>query len=89
MEVAGAALGLAAVDLAGVLQGLAVVGDQGQVDGQGLAAPAEGLGQVALQGAVEAALQLVDSRGGWPAGRVRGGVGGGVAQGGTGGGAAR
>ena len=36
VEVAGAALGLAAVDLVDVAEGLAVVGDQGQVDGQPL-----------------------------------------------------
>ena len=37
-------------------RGLAVVGDEGEVDGQGLAASAQGMRQVALQGAVEAAL---------------------------------
>ena len=40
VEVAGAAFGLAAVDFVGVVQGLAVVGDEGEVDGQGLAAAA-------------------------------------------------
>ena len=58
VEVAGAALGLAAVDLAGADQRQAVVGDQGQVDGQALAAAAQGRRQVGGQGAVEAALQL-------------------------------
>src|SRR5206468_5345188 len=84
MEVAGAALGVAAVDLRGVMQRLAVVGDEGEVDGQGLALAAQRLGQVAVQGAVEAALQLGE---GGPAGQqgvVGGGVGGRVAQGGTG-----
>src|SRR3712207_4007588 len=87
MEVAGALLGLAAVDLARVAQRLAVVGDQDQVDGQGLAPSAEGLGEITLQGAVEAALQLVDVGGGGHQGGMDGGVAGGVAQGGAGGGA--
>ena len=86
VEVGGAALGLAAVDLVGVVQGLAVVGDEGQVDGQRLAAAAQGLGQVALQGAVEAALQFGEGGQGGQQGIVGGGVGGGVAQGGAGGG---
>ena len=60
VEVAGAVPGRAAVDLVGVAQGLAVVGHELEVDGQRLPALAEGLGQVALQGAVEAALQLGD-----------------------------
>src|SRR5205807_1069159 len=58
VEGAGAALGLAAVNLLQVVQGQAVVGDQVQVDGQGLPAAPQSLGQVALQGAIDAALQL-------------------------------
>ena len=57
VEVAGAALGLAAVDLVEVAEGLAVVGDQGQVDGQPLEVLAQGLGQVPGQGGVELPLQ--------------------------------
>ena len=76
MEVAGTLLGLAAIDLVGVRQGLAVVREQGQIDGQGLAAAAQRLGQVALQAAIEAALQFVDlgERGeqGGAHGRIRG-----------------
>jgi len=87
MEVAGAALGLAAVDLAGVLQRFAGVGDEDEVDGQGLPAAAEGLGEVALQGPVEAALQLGAVGEGGHQGGVQGGVGRGIAEGGTGGGA--
>jgi hypothetical protein len=37
VEVTGTALGLAAVDLAAVVQGLAVVGNEREVNGQGLA----------------------------------------------------
>ena len=59
MEVGGAALGLAAVDLGRVGVRQAVVGAQVQVDGQPLPAPAHGAGQVGRQGPVEAALQLV------------------------------
>ena len=58
MEMAGAALGLGAVDLIGVVQVSAVIGNQGQVDGQRLTPSAYGLGQVALEGAVESALQF-------------------------------
>jgi len=57
VEVGGALLGLASVDLTGIVLGLAVVGDKDEVDGQGLPAAAEGLGQVTLSGAVEAPLQ--------------------------------
>src|SRR5262249_15707038 len=72
------------VDLGGVLQGLAVVGDQVQVDGQGLAAAAQGRGQVALQGAVDAALQFADLGQGGQQGVVDGGIGRGPRQGGAG-----
>ena len=58
MEVAGAVLGLAAVDLVGVAERAAVVGDQGQVDGQPLEVLAQRLGQVPGQGAVELPLGL-------------------------------
>ncbi len=84
MEVGGATLGLAAIDFVGVVQGLAVVGGQRQVTGQGLAALAQGLGQVALQGAVEAPRQLGEGRQGGQEGVMHGGVGGGIAQGGAG-----
>ena len=57
VEVAGAVLGLAAVDLVEVAEGLAVVGDQGQVDGQPLEVLAERLGQVPGQRGVELPLQ--------------------------------
>ena len=57
MEMAGAALGLAAVDLGRVAEGLAVVGDQGQVDGQSLGVLAERLGQVSSQRGVELSLE--------------------------------
>jgi hypothetical protein len=58
VEVAGAVLGLAAVDLAEVAEGLAVVGDQRQVDGQPLEVSAQRLGQVTGEGRVELPLQL-------------------------------
>src|SRR5207248_516254 len=86
VEVAGTVAGLAAVDLVGVAQGLAVVGHELQVDGQGLSAAAEGLGQVALQGAVEAALQLRDRGQGSQQGIVGGRIGGRSPQGSAGGG---
>jgi hypothetical protein len=60
VEGAGAALGRAAVDLVLVVPVAAVVGDQVQVDGQRLPAAAQGVRQVALQGAVEAAQQFTD-----------------------------
>src|SRR5947199_229624 len=81
VEVAGATLGRAAVDLVGVVPGAAVVGDQVQVDGEGPPAAAQGVRQVALQGAVEAALQLVDLGEGGQEGVVGGLVAGGVEQG--------
>src|SRR5262245_64087602 len=81
MEVAGAALGRAAVDLVLVVQVAAVVVDPVQVDGQRLPAAAQGVGQVALQGAVEAALQLTDRGEGSQEGVVGGLVAGGVEQG--------
>jgi len=56
VEVRRAALGLAAEDLAEVAEWLAVVGREGEIDGEGLAAATQGVRQVALQGAVEAAL---------------------------------
>src|SRR5262249_32523888 len=71
-------LGRAAVDLGRVVQGLAVVGDQVQVDGQRLAAAAQGVGEVALQGGVYAGREL--RWGG--AVRPRGGAGGGCGGGG-------
>src|SRR5262249_57791163 len=80
VERAGAALGLAAVDLGRVAQRLAVVGDQVQVDGQGLAAAAQGTGQVALQGAVDAPLQFVGLGQGGQQGVVDRGVRRGAAQ---------
>ena len=65
---------------------MAVVGDESEVDGQRLAASAEGVRQIALQGAVEAALQfgVVGECGEQCI--VGGGVGGRVAEGVTGGG---
>src|SRR5207248_3245114 len=81
VEVAGAALGRAAVDLVRVVPVAAVVGDQVQVDGDRLPTAAQGVGQVALQGAVEAALQLVARREGSQEGVVGGLVAGGVEQG--------
>src|SRR5262249_17231838 len=75
-----------AVDLVVVVQGLAVVRDQMQVDGQRLAAAAQAARQVGAQGAVDAALQLVGRRQGGEQGVVGGGVGGGAAQAGAGGG---
>src|SRR5215831_20966113 len=62
VEVAGATAGLAAVDLGGVVQRLAVVGHQLQVDGQRLPALTQDPGQVALQRPVEATLQFGDVR---------------------------
>ena len=59
VEVTGAALGLAAEDLAQVEHGLAVVGDQHQVDGHLLLPAAQSAGHVGGQGAVEAAEQFV------------------------------
>ena len=44
VEVGGTALGLGAVDVIGVLKVLAVVGDQGQIQGHGLSAPPHGVG---------------------------------------------
>jgi hypothetical protein len=86
VEVAGAVLGPAAVDLVAVAQGLSVVGDEHQIDGQRLTAASEATGQVALQGAVEAPLQLGEVGQGGQQGVVGGRVGRGVAQGGAGGG---
>ena len=57
VEVAGAVLGLGAVDLAEVAEGFAVVRDQRQIDGQPLEALAERLGQVPGQRGVESPLQ--------------------------------
>ncbi len=59
VEVAGAALGLAAVDLGLVAHGLAVVGDQGQVHGHALGPAAQVAGHVVAEAAVEASEQLV------------------------------
>ncbi len=64
MEVAGAVLGLGAVDLIRVMQVRAVVGDEVEVKGKRLRLAAEGLGQVALQGSVDAALEFRGLRGG-------------------------
>src|SRR5207248_9906867 len=86
VEVTGAAPGLGAVDLLEVAQRLAVVGDQDQVHGQGLALAAQGLGQVALEGAVDAAWQFGKGRQGGQQGIVGGGVRRGIKQGSTGGG---
>ena len=86
VEVSGAALGLAAVDLVLAVQRLAVVGDQGQVAGQRLAPLLQALGQVGPQTAVEAALQLGIRGQGGQQGVVGGTVRGGVTQAGTGGG---
>jgi hypothetical protein len=58
MKVAGAVLGLTAVDLFGVVEVLPVVGDQGQVDRQALRAPAQRSEQTAGQSAVELALEF-------------------------------
>ena len=82
---AGATLGLAAVDFFDVVPGPAVVGDQVQIDGQGLAAAPQAAGQVALQSAVETALQLGQGGEGGGQGLVDGGVGRGAEEGGTGG----
>jgi hypothetical protein len=80
VEVAGAALGLAAIDLVGMAERRAVVRDQGQVEGQPLEVLAQRLGQVPGQRRVELPLQ----RGGvGPSGQQRlacGLVGGGIAQ---------
>src|SRR5207249_4611368 len=89
VEMAGAVFGGAAVDLALVVQRQAVVGDQVQVDGHGLAAAAQAARQLALQSAVYAALQLVGLGQGGEQGVVDSGVGGGVAQGRAGGGERR
>src|SRR5206468_5166114 len=85
-EVTGAVPGFAAVDFLGVAQRLAMVGDQVQVDRQGLLAAAQAAGQVPLQGAVDAALQLSRLGEGGEQGVVDGGVGGGALEGGAGGG---
>ncbi len=58
MEMAGAGLGLTAVDLLEVVCGLAMIGDQGQVDGQPLPAPPQLGGQAGPQRPVDAPLQL-------------------------------
>jgi hypothetical protein len=58
VEVTGAALGLPTVDLLGVAEVLAVIGDQGQVDRQPLAPPAQRSGQTTGQGAVELPLKF-------------------------------
>ena len=80
VEVAGPALGLRAVDLVGVVQRLAMIGDQDQVDGQALRPAAQGPGQVAGQGGVEPALQLGEVGQGGDQGQAGRLVGGGVAQ---------
>src|SRR5262249_37598823 len=85
-DVTGAVLGLAAVDLAGVLQGLAVVGDQVQGDGERLAAAGQAARQAVAQGAVGAALELGGLGQGGGQGVAEGGVGGGALEGGAGGG---
>src|SRR5262249_60705631 len=72
-----------------VVQGLAVVGDQVQVDGQRLPAAAQGRGQVPLQGPVDAALQFGQRGQRGQQGVVGRRVGGGRAEGGTGGGEGR
>jgi hypothetical protein len=59
VEVGGAALGLAAVDLGGIAERLPVVGDQGDVHGDDPAAAAQGAGQVRGEGPLEAAFQGV------------------------------
>jgi hypothetical protein len=59
VEVAGAVLGLTAVDLVAVVQGPAVVGDQGQGGGQALRLEAQRPGHVGDQTTVEAPLQFV------------------------------
>jgi hypothetical protein len=58
VEVAGAALGLATVDLVEVAGRLTVVGDQGQVEGQPLAVCAQRLGQMTGECGVEPPLQF-------------------------------
>jgi hypothetical protein len=57
--VAGARLGLAAVDLRGVAERAAVVGDRGDVHGDDPPAAADGAGPAPGQGVSEAALQGV------------------------------
>src|SRR5262249_47756090 len=59
MEGAGATLGLATVDLVAIVEGLAVVGHEVEVNGQGLATATQGLGQSALEGTVDTALEFV------------------------------
>jgi hypothetical protein len=61
-----------------------VVRDEYQVGGQRLAASAEGVGQVSLQSAVEASLQLGVVGEGGEQGVVGGRVGGAIAEGGAG-----
>ena len=80
MEVAGPALGRRAIDLVGVVQRLAVIGDQDQVGGQALRSAAQGPGQVAGQGGVEPALQLGEVGQGGDQGQPGGFVGRCVAQ---------
>ena len=63
-ERAGAGLPLAAVDLVAVQGMLAIVGDEGQVDGDAerpLAVPAEGPGQVGAEGGIDLGLELLEA----------------------------
>ena len=60
MEVGRARLGLPPDQFVGVARRPPVVGRQGQVDGQALAASRQAAGQVGDQGAVEATLQGVE-----------------------------
>jgi hypothetical protein len=66
------------------VQGQAVVGNQMQVDGQGLTLATQAAGQVALQGAVEAALEFLNRGQGGQQGIMDGSVRGSVTKGGAG-----
>jgi hypothetical protein len=80
VEVAGAALGLAAADLVEVAERLAMVGDQCQVNGQPLEVRAQRLGRVPGQRGIELLLQLGVAGQGRQQGLARRLVGRGVAE---------
>jgi hypothetical protein len=60
VEVAGAALGLAAVNLVFALGRFAMLRDEDEVDGLRLAPAAQSFGQIAGQRPIDTALQFVD-----------------------------
>ena len=63
-ERVGAGLGLDAVDLAAVQGMLAIIGDEGQVDGDAerpLAAAAQGPGQVGGEGGIDLAFEMLEA----------------------------